>query len=159
MSDEKKIFITRFVLFTLFACVLPFVFIAYRYSIFTKADRMSLSGWGLVAVLIIFFFMRYLLHQIKKGLPYSMFTQCLTGLMKVTLPLVILWLIAYALRNSIDVFLQSLIVAIVCETIAIPLNPMPKWVEENCKEKTDSYIETFIDKFFEKKNKDEGGKQ
>ena len=142
----KKIFVIRLILFTIFACLLPFVFIAYRYNLFKKVSELSLSGWGLVAIIIVFLFSAYIYKMIKKGLPYSMFTQCLTGVCKIIVPLVCLYLGIEALKNSIDLFSQALLFCIICELIAIPLNPFPKWVEETKDKKIDSVLGKFVDK-------------
>lgn len=142
----KKLFVIRLILFTLFACVAPFVFIAFRYNLFRKVSELSLSGWGLVAIIIVFIFSAYIYKMIKKGLPYSMFTQCLTGVCKIIIPLVCLYLGIEALKNSIDLFSQALLFTIISELIAIPLNPFPKWLEQTKDNKIESVLGKFVDK-------------
>lgn len=146
MSKEKKVFLIRFFLFVIFGCVLPFVFIAWRYQIF-KYDKMSITGWGFIAIVIVFFFILYLLNMLKKGMPYSMFTQCISGFSKVILPLLLLFFIVNGIKDNIDAFIQALLVTILCECVAIPINPLPKYVHDHqIKEKEDS-MDTFLEKF------------
>lgn len=138
---EKKIFLARLILFTIFACVLPFSFIAWRYHIFTTLNSVSLSGWGIIAIVIALVFIVYVSRMLKRGMPYSMITQCIGGLLKVTLPLVILYVVVNAIKNQSEIFLQALLVVIISETIAIPINPFPKWLNDNQIKKEDSYFE------------------
>ena len=138
---EKKIFLARLILFTIFACVLPFSFIAWRYHIFTTLNSISLSGWGIIAIVIALVFIVYVARMLKRGMPYSMLTQCIGGLLKVTLPLIILYVVVNAIKNQSEIFLQALLVVIISETIAIPINPFPKWLNDNQIKKEDSYFE------------------
>ena len=138
---EKKIFLARLILFTIFACVLPFSFIAWRYHIFTTLNSVSLSGWGIIAIVIALVFIVYVARMLKRGMPYSMLTQCIGGLLKVTLPLILLYVVVNAIKNQSEIFLQALLVVIISETIAIPINPFPKWLNDNQIKKEDSYFE------------------
>lgn len=138
---EKKIFLARLILFTIFACILPFSFIAWRYHIFTTLNSVSLSGWGIIAIVIALVFIVYVARMLKRGMPYSMLTQCIGGLLKVTLPLIILYVVVNAIKNQSEIFLQALLVVIISETIAIPINPFPKWLNDNQIKKEDSYFE------------------
>ena len=138
---EKKIFLARIILFTIFACVLPFSFIAWRYHIFTTLNSVSLSGWGIIAIVIALVFIVYVARMLKRGMPYSMLTQCIGGLLKVTLPLILLYVVVNAIKNQSEIFLQALLVVIISETIAIPINPFPKWLNDNQIKKEDSYFE------------------
>ena len=128
-----KQFVIRFIFFTLFACILPFTFIAWRYELFAKVDEISLTGWGIIGILIVAIFCIYVLNAIKKGMPYSMFTQVVNGILKVEMPLVLVYLTLSNIQSTIDLFMQCLICVIVCEAIAIPINPLPKWIKDNLK--------------------------
>lgn len=128
-----KKFVIRFILFTLFACILPFTFIAWRYELFSKVNEMSLTGWGIIGILIIAIFFFYVLNAIKKGMPYSMFTQIVDGIIKVEMPLILIYLLLSNIQATIDLFLQCMVCIIICEAIAIPINPLPKWIKENLK--------------------------
>lgn len=127
----KKEFWIRFSLFAVFACILPFIFIAWRYSIFKKVSSISLNGWGLIAILIVILFVRYVAKVVEKQKKWSMSKQIFLGVLKVLVPLVCLYAGLTAMKSNIDLFLQSLLVVIICETIAIPVNPLPKWQMEN----------------------------
>ena len=127
----KKEFWTRFGLFTLFACIVPFGFIAWRFDLFTKVSKISVGGWGILAIIIAFVFVIYVLKMLKKGMPYSMTTQCINGMLKVVAPLLCLLFVLLAIRTNIDLFIQALYIVIGSEIVAVPLNPFPKWQNEN----------------------------
>lgn len=146
---SNKEFITRFVLWAIFACAMPFTFIAWRYDLFTKVSKVSLSGWGIIALIILFFFIKYCLKMLKEGQPYSMFTQLVSGIIKIILPLVVLLVLLNSIKDNIDLCIQSLTCVIVCETIAIPLNPLPKWVEANKESQAENRTDKFISKLGE----------
>lgn len=151
MSDKQKFWV-RMIGFTLFACVLPFVFIAYRYNLFSKVSKVQIGGWGIVAIVIVFFFVKYVCGMVKRGMPYSMTTQVITGVCKVIIPLALLYAFAYSIKDNIDLFLNSLGVVIILEAIAIPINPLPKWVEEHKKGEQETAMDLFITKFWSKKD-------
>lgn len=155
LPKKTKIFIVRVVLFAVFACVLPFCFIAWRYQLFKKVDSISLSGWGIVALIIIFCFIKYIVKTIKKGESYSMTTQVITGFVKVILPLVILYIMLNSIKGSIDLFLQALCVVIISEGIAIPINPLPKWAFDNHINTQEKTMDTLVSKFWKGKEKGE----
>lgn len=131
-SHPKSVFWIRFVIWALFAAVLPFLFIAFRYGIFDKLSSISISGWGLVAIIIVMCFAFYLVRCLRMGLkgrsPFVL--QCVNGVCKVIVPLVCALFLLDSIKNSIAVFEQALIVVTLCEAIAIPINPMPVWVHE-----------------------------
>ena len=152
MAKEKKVFILRIVLWSLFAGVIPVIFIGWRYDLFKKASNFKLSGWGLIAIIFIFVFLKVLVGYIRAGIKeYSMLKQVLNGILKVLIPLGVLLLLCVGIRSNIEQFIQALSCAIICETIAIPLNPFPKWVYEKSKGKFESMIDLFANKINNKK--------
>lgn len=142
---EKKVFIARTILFCIFGCVLPFVFIAWRYDIF-GGTRIALTGWGFIAVIIVFFFVVYCLKILKNSIPFSMTYQILSGFIKVILPLLLVLLIVNGIEDNIRQFKQALIVTILSEGIAIVVNPFPKFMHDKGIEKTENLMDTFITK-------------
>jgi hypothetical protein len=145
---NKKIFIIRAIAWSIFACILPVVFIGWRYDIFKQVSKVSLSGWGLIAIIIIFAFLYAFIKYIRAGLgPWSMLKQVLNGVFKVLLPLLILLLICMAIKSNIEYFIQALGCVLICETIAIPVNPFPQWVYEQTKGRFESVIDMVANKF------------
>ena len=61
-----------------------------------------------------------------------------------------------SITNNTEIFLQALAVVIASETIAIPINPFPKWVDDKTQGAMDSSIDYFFKRYDERKEK--GGK-
>ena len=147
----KKVFIARTILFCIFGCVLPFVFIAWRFEIFSNGgSHISLTGWGIIGIMIVFFFVLYCLKILKNSIPFSMTYQILSGTIKVILPLILLLLLVNALDDSITQFKQALFVVIGCESVAIVVNPFPKYMHDKGIEKAENLMDMFITKFKKK---------
>lgn len=147
---EKKVFIARTILFTIFGCVLPFVFIAWRFDIFSSGGKVSLTGWGFIGIIIVFFFVMYCLKILKNSIPFSMTYQILNGLIKVILPLLLVYVVVNALEENLRQFKQCLFIVIGCESIAIVVNPFPKYMHDKGIEKTENLMDTFIAKWKKK---------
>lgn len=158
-NHPKSVFLTRAFAWAVFAAGLPFAFIAWRYGLFMGTNTIQLSGWGMIGVLILAIFTLTLLNYLKKGLKTGFFKQCATGFVKVILPLLIVLLIVEAIKQNIILFEQALSCVIMCELIAIPINPFPAWIEkknsEQQEEKYEGMADVLWDKFFKRQeNKD-----
>ena len=154
-EHPKTVFSIRFALWALFAAILPFVFIALRYGIFTNKSQIELSGWGGIAVLMGVVFLITWFKYLYQGLKPGLFKQCVIGFVGVILPLLILFLLIESIKSNINFFQQALGCVIICEAVGIPLNPFPTWVEkrkaEIGQEKIESASDVIWNKFFEKK--------
>ena len=130
---SKKQFIIRFVIYILIGLGLPVGFMAWRFDLFAeKPSTTSVTGWGLVLIVIVVVFILKLINGLRKGLkPGSMIKQIVDGIYGVSIPLCLITLVIH-LMSAITVELtQVLIVLTICETICIPINPIPRWAFEN----------------------------
>ena len=154
--ENKKLFWTRFCLWVLFACVLPFAFIVWRFDLFVSVSKMQIGGWGMIAIIIVCVFAFTLARYVKAGMiKWSMTKQIISGVVKVIIPFVCLFLMLNAIKDNVDIFLQALAVVIGCEAIAIPINPMPEWVYIQSKGQTEDTIDYFLKRQSEYQNKGE----
>lgn len=142
ITKEQGIFILRAVLFAVFAAVLPIVFILWRYGAF-EGGKTSYGLGTLLCGILAFIAVRYALGEIKAAMPYSMLTQIITGAMNVILPLILLYVLLLKMRNEAELLMQCVIAVILCECVAIPVNPFPKWREEHRAEREGK---TFIER-------------
>ena len=122
---------------------------------------MSISGWGLFAILIVAFFVLGLLRYVKLGLKIKnvFVTQCISGFCRIILPLTCAYVLITGMKENLDAFLQALGCIILCELIAIPVNPMPKWVLDQQKdvaadERKDT-VDYLLDGFFRRKKEED----
>ena len=151
---NKKIFLVRILLWSLFSCVIPVGFIAWRYDLFDKVGKVQLSGWGLIAIIIIFAFLYVLTKYIRAGfVEWSMTKQIVDGVVKVLIPLGALLALCISLRNSLDIFIQALSCVLLSEVIAIPINPFPQWVWEKSKGRFEGMVDFVANKFNNKEGK------
>lgn len=155
-NNEKTNFVVRIILWALFSCVIPVVFIGWRYNLFSKVGGLQLSGWGLIAIVIIFVFLYVVVKYIRAGfIEWSMTKQIINGICRVVIPLGALLLICISLKNNLDIFIQALSCVLVSEIIAIPLNPFPKWVWEKSQGRFENTIDFIANRFYDvKKDKE-----
>ena len=159
-NHPKTIFITRAVLWCIFAGILPFSFIAWRYGLFKGESSLKLSGWGLFAIVLAAVFIISLCKYIYKGMqPGTMAKQCAKGAVSIILPLVVFYLIVWGIEQNITLFKQALGCVILCELVAIPINPFPAWVYKRQIEHkiaaNEGMADMFWSNFFRRKNDEE----
>lgn len=158
-EHPKSFFAIRCTLWVLFAAILPFAFIAWRYGIFTSESQIKLTGYGIVAIIIVIVFIITLLRYLYKGLKPGLAKQCIVGFTGIILPLVVVYLLITGIQDNINLFKQALGCVIICELVGIPLNPFPDWLEkrrqEEGKENAETTADIFWSKFFDKKNKND----
>lgn len=129
---SKKQFWIRMSVYVVFGLLAPLGFLLWRFDFLKNvSEGTKLSGWGtFAAVFVVIFFLR-LMKTVRKGMPFSYFTQALDGIIKVVIPLVILAVILNFMKNFMDEFYQFLIVLIICEIIAVLSNPLKEWAHAN----------------------------
>lgn len=127
-----KVFWARFIAWIAFMVVAPVVFICVRYHVFTSQDlNFRLTGWGIIALIIVAISVASILKEVVSCLPRgSMIRQCIVGYIKIS-PILFIALIIGAIKDYAEAFEQTLVFVFVCEAIAIPLNPLPKWAQDH----------------------------
>lgn len=156
-EKETRIFVVRIILWSLFACVIPVVFIGFRYDLFRKASSLQLSGWGIIAIIIVAVFLYVLTKYIRAGFgQWSFVKQIIDGVIKVVLPLGVVLAICVSIRNNLDAFIQSLSCVLISEVVAIPINPFPEWVSKKTQGRFESMVDFVADRFYNKKEEHKG---
>lgn len=130
-KHPKGIFASRLIGWLVCGALAPIGFIAWRFDLFTPKPKFG--GWFLVCGIILFIFTNQLLKYIRESnedeFKYS--TQIIDGLYKVIFPLVCILMTLYVVRSSIDLIIQVLWVVLLCESLAITINPLGKYAFEN----------------------------
>lgn len=142
---DKKQFWSRFAIYIILCLVIPVGFLIWRFELFQKVSKISIGGWGLVAIIFIGIFFIKFIKSVKNGLPFSILTQCLEGICKIIIPLLIAAFCIYYLRDVMDQVFQFLCVLIICEIGAIPANPIPQWAHENKKNECNDNIKGLLE--------------
>lgn len=135
---ENKSFLIRFILFLLFSLAFPIVYISIRFHLFTNKQIVSI--WGIIILIIILCVVVVMIKFYLDGMKtkFSYVKQILIGVIKVLIPIAIVWLLCFWIKtkasvflSSIDLMVETLAVIFVSETFAIIINPLPKWAFEN----------------------------
>lgn len=129
-----KTFTIRLILWLIFVAVVPIMSIVDKYDL-VKNGTLQYTGWGIIVWVILFVVAMAILGYILKIMKWSMTKQILTGIMIVILPLTFLFFMTDLIVNHIGNIKYILIVCIISEFIAIPLNPFPQMIyEKNIKD-------------------------
>lgn len=164
MTEEEKtkrnqllIFWGRLVVWVLLAVVAPIVYVAVEYGLFKPQDgtTKSLSGWGIIAIVVAFAMVVAALKTVVAGLPKGHIArQCVSGF----IPIVVLVAVLFALKtleNYLDELEHLLVFLIIVEGAAVPINPLPKWAFDHNVEfftgKATEAIKNALSSFFTKK--------
>lgn len=158
----NKEFWIRFGIWAVLACVLPCAFIIWRFDLFTKVSVEQYSVWTILIVAVIGFFAIGCLRYIDKGIKtWSMAKQIIVGFAKIIVPLLVFYYIAYVVQQKLQAqlldlknLLDTLVVIIGCEAVAIPVNPFPKYIYEETKGESVSLIDYAFKKYDERKGKE-----
>lgn len=140
-AKRLLIFWTRMLGWIVTSCVIPIVTFSVKFGLFNKTtvrtdslgnvietQSTSLNGWGIVACAVIGFTVSTILKEVITAYPqYSLAKQWLTGFRKIVLPLLIGFFVCLFINNVIQHIMFCLGTLAVCQFIAIPLNPLPKW--------------------------------
>ena len=124
---SKKQFWGKFAVWVVLAVVIPIVAIAWRYDLFGKS-KLRFTGWGIIALLVLFIFLMVLLGYFLKLLKWSMPKQVLSGIRNISVPLLFIFFGCGLIANNIENIKVILLITLVSETIAIPFNPFPQWL-------------------------------
>ena len=148
----KAMFWGMFALWSVFALIAPVVWIVWRYDLFQPKTSYQFGGWGFLAVVIIGVFCIACFRYVCKGFTrWSMAKQCIKGLCVITIPLLCLYFALSSVASNIDLFLQSLAFVTASETVAIPLNRFPKWVDKQTEGRYEGLIDYAFKKYDERK--------
>jgi len=128
---SKKEFWIRFSSYVALGAVAPFAFLTWRFNLFSKVSKLSIGGWGLLAIVVIAVFFISMIKAIKKGLPFSFGVQVLTVICKISIPIMVAFLCFNFFQDIMAEMAQFLGVLFVCETAAGIINPIPQWAHEN----------------------------
>lgn len=132
----------------------PFTFVGIKYGLFAdSAATTKVSGWGIVAFTVLGITLVGVIRSARKGLHYaSMGAQVIDGI-TVLIPLAVLIIVIDLVKKNIDAFEEFLIFTIICEAVAVPVNPMRRWGFEHNVEGMMGIAGSLLGKFFDKKEK------
>jgi len=109
------------------------IYLIIRHNLFDVKTRVQLNLWQIVAILFLGIILTTICYYCVAALKtrYFWWKQIIVGLVKVIIPLSIALAITIWLENNVAILKEFLIVTIFCESIAIVVNPFPKWCFDN----------------------------
>lgn len=156
MSDTKKLFLIRLVLFIAFLLIPP-IYLVFRYDLFQKVSRLNVGGWGIFAIVLsaiaLFVFLRYLI----KGKKYAYWKQVIKAVLYVIVPCFTVYLIIYLSKEYLERLLELIIVFMASYFIALLINPLPQYTYEQSKGEFESWVNYALDNREKAKEQENNG--
>lgn len=151
--EKKKMslkeYIIRLCIWAVVLLVPPIVYLEVNYGLFTNKTGLSLSGWGVVAVTFASIMLVYVLSQIKDGFELgSMLRQCVEGYLRL-LPMIAVIVVIHFTKEAIGKMEGFLVVVALCQIVAVPINPNPKWSAQNGTKTITDYLKAIFNKIKE----------
>lgn len=154
MKNNSKIsFKGKLVLFFAFSMILPIIYLSLRFNLFKVQNSLSIWAFFVIVIfaLVLMFMIKYYLDGMKTK--YSFLKQLLQGLIKVVFPLLIVLIGLIIFKNklgwlseNVGLMIEAIAIILGCETIAIIVNPLPKWAFENNVEGLTEIVEKVLKK-------------
>lgn len=132
-KKSKKVFALQLALFLAFCLVIPVIYFAIRFNLFTQITKTQIGLWGVILIIIIFAIVVVLIKFYLAGLKtkWTLLKQIVEGLVKLILPLIVVQALLILMKNDIDKLVECMWVFLPCELVAIVVNPLPKWCFDN----------------------------
>jgi hypothetical protein len=129
-KHPKIFFILRFLLWSILTIGVPTFIVLEQYAFFKQyqAFTLRISGWGIIILVIGAVFTFYILKTLADAINNPILKQTLNGVIKITLPLLVVFLLTGIIVNNIDKIRIILLLSLVSTGIAIPINPLPEYL-------------------------------
>ena len=130
-AKRESTFLCLAVGWFILAVVLPVIFINSKYHLFVKTnDDLKFTGWALVGLLVLFIGLYALCSYIidAYSVKYRTWIKILKGFQRIILPLLLLFFMCSIINKNIETIENLLLEIIICEALAIIINPFPYFV-------------------------------
>jgi hypothetical protein len=136
-KHPKIFFILRFLLWSILTIGVPTFIVLEQYAFFKQYQSFTLriSGWGIIILVIGAAFTFYILKTLADAINNPVLKQTLNGITKITLPLLIVFLLTGIIVNNIDKIRVILWVSLISTGIGIPINPLPQYLHNQKKKR------------------------
>lgn len=126
-KHPKTLFTLRLIGFILIGIIGPLLIIYSQYQMFSPRvpNSIKIHGWGIVAAIVLFGGLYYIISSLAQAFSNYAVRQIMSGISKIIVPLLIAYLLAGTIAANIDKIRIILLGSLICQAIAIPLNPIP----------------------------------
>jgi hypothetical protein len=150
MSDKKKFWV-QVVLWFIFAYVIPASYMIYRYNLFQVMSKVNLSGGAILLGILTFSVLFVILKYVVLKGAYARWKYIVKMYTFLILPLGLCLYTLVCARDEISRLIEMLGCVVICEAIAIPINPLPDYAHEKSKGETSDMVALAFDKWERKK--------
>ena len=140
-SNKKKKgkrfwFWARLSTWTILSVIIPAAVIFTQYDLLTERNSTTkLTGWGLIALIGIGSGVFYIVKSLADAEHNPWVDGMIKGFTRVVLPLLAIYLLTGIIAFNLQKIRVILIVTMLAELIALPINPMPEYVAEKKKQR------------------------
>jgi hypothetical protein len=129
-KHPKILFTIRLFVWSVLTIGVPVFVILQQYAFFKEYQSFTLkvSGWGIIILLLFASFLIYILKTVADAINNPILKQTINGLVKITLPLAVIFLLTGIIVSNIDKIRIILLISLVSTTVALPINPLPEYL-------------------------------
>lgn len=129
-------FWTRASVWSIFSIVIPAAIIVTQYDIFTQRDSLTkVTGWGLVFLISVAGGVFYIIKSLGEAENNPWINGMARGVKNIILPLLLIYYLTGIIAFNLVKFNTILIVTLIAEAIALPINPFPEYIHQRREEK------------------------
>jgi uncharacterized membrane protein HdeD (DUF308 family) len=129
-------FWTRFSVWFLLSVITPSAIIITQYEIFSeRTSTTKITGMGLIALIALGGGVFYIIKSLSDASHNPWINGMMEGLIKVILPLLGVYLLTGIIAYNLDKIRIILVVSLLAEGLALPINPLPEYVAEQKKKR------------------------
>lgn len=133
LMDTKPMFVVRLFITTFLIVCVPLLWLNYNTDIFKGTNLPPISLGALIVLIILLaevvILLRFYLNGMKTK--YSFLKQVIDGFLKIVMPIIIAWVILTFMKDNVEQVVLGLKVMIPCCSVAVVINPLPKWAFNN----------------------------
>jgi hypothetical protein len=135
-KKQRLWFWIRFILWSSFSVIIPAVVIITQYEIFTERNSTTkITGWGLVFLIAIAGGVFYIIKSLGEAENNPWINGMARGVKNIILPLLLIYYLTGIITYNLVKFNTILIVTLIAEAIALPINPFPEYIHKRREDK------------------------
>jgi hypothetical protein len=134
-SGKRFWFWSRFTVWFLLSVVTPSAIIVTQYDIFSERESTTkITGWGLIALIGLGGGVFYIVKSLSDASHNPWVEGMVKGFTFGILPLMGIYLLTGIIAHNLEKIRIIVLVTMISESIALPINPLPQYVAEKKKE-------------------------
>jgi hypothetical protein len=129
-------FWARFSTWTILSVIIPVAVIFTQYELFAeRSSTTKITGWGLIALISLGGGVFYIVKSLADAEHNPWVNGMIKGFTRIILPLLAVYLLTGIIAFNLEKIRVILVVTMLAEGIALPINPLPQYVAEKKKKR------------------------